>query len=103
VTEEVGSEGGSFADPTHQVATFTGDVRRETGEGTSAAVRDDAAYTLRGESAQDDWGGGLARYATEPSAKEAGGSMARGASTRNSFLFGLAAGALAAAVFRRRR
>lgn len=36
VTSEVGSEGGSFADPTHQVATFTGDIPRVDGAVTDS-------------------------------------------------------------------
>ena len=50
VTGEVGSEGGSFADPTVQVATFEGDVAR-----TRAAAGREAP----------DRSGGFVRYPTE--------------------------------------
>jgi hypothetical protein len=40
VTAEVGGEGGSYADPTTQVATFEGDVER-----TSEPLGDAAAAT----------------------------------------------------------
>jgi hypothetical protein len=103
VTAEVASEGGSYADATHQVATFTGDVPHESGEGTSSAVRDDAAYAVRRGSATDDRTGGMVHHATEPSTREAAGWLTGGgASRRNIFLIGLGAGALAAAFFRRR-
>lgn len=39
VTGEVGSEGGSFADPTNQVAEFEGDVGR-TAEASEPATAD---------------------------------------------------------------
>jgi hypothetical protein len=40
VTAEVGGEGGSFADPTHQVSTFEGDVSNSNGTGDDRVAPD---------------------------------------------------------------
>lgn len=55
VTSEVGSEGGSYADPTVQVATFRGDVPRVQGH--------DGAGSHAATHAADD--GAMLRYPTE--------------------------------------
>lgn len=56
VTAEVGSEGGSFADPTVQVATFEGDVAREQGHDGRP----------RREEGADPASHGVVRYPSEP-------------------------------------
>jgi hypothetical protein len=51
ITAEVGGEGGSYADPTNQVATFEGDVPK-VNDVTSDAVEPDIIQsdTMRGTS-----------------------------------------------------
>ena len=69
VTSEVGSEGGSFADPTTQVSTFEGDIHRTPGHGgasssaTQAIRRDQVAGTGKEAPSAAD---GIVRYPTEP-------------------------------------
>jgi hypothetical protein len=57
VTAEVGGEGGSYADPTTQVATFEGDVPNagEPGTDTPAAELDESSPA-----------GQIRKYPTEP-------------------------------------
>lgn len=88
ITGEVGSEGGSFADPTVQVATFEGDVAR-----TRAAAAPEAPGST----------GGFVRYPTEPPDARVATGLRRGFDWRTG-LAGAAAGvlvAMAAARFRR--
>ena len=56
VTAEVGSEGGSFADPTMQVATFRDNEPRH----------DRPMHEDRQPSGSPDMTGGMRRYPTEP-------------------------------------
>lgn len=114
LTAEVGSEGGSYADPTNQVSTF-GDhdgLRREEDRPGNATV---ATYATRSDEIQGGGigtspgpSGGMVRYPTEPP-PPAGASQGRRVSGRpwRSTLVGAAAGALGAAVLmgvtRRRR
>lgn len=94
VTGEVGSEGGSFADPTVQVATFEGDVAR-----SGRSERSTAGQAVRSEDTA-----GMVRYPTEPphppSATE--GRRLGGVDWRAG-LAGAAVGALMAMAFSRRR
>lgn len=88
VTGEVGSEGGSFADPTIQVATFEGDVAR-----TRAPAHREAPEAT----------GGFVRYPTEMPDSPGAAGPRRGFDWRTG-LAGAAAGvlvAMAAARFRR--
>ena len=90
VTAEVGSEGGSYADPTHQVATFTGDV-----EHSEARPRDAAGYAVhREDPAGADPDRGMVRFPTEPPSPPSA-SEGRGTPTRRwqTGLAGAAAGA----------
>lgn len=65
VTAEVGGEGGSFADPTGQVASFEGDLDRVESDGDSET----ASRPVRSESvsanAGDDVKAGTARFPNE--------------------------------------
>ena len=65
VTSEVGGEGGSFADPTVQVASFEGHLDRVRSDGDSET----ASRPVRSESvsanADDDVKSGVARYPNE--------------------------------------
>jgi hypothetical protein len=65
VTSEVGGEGGSFADPTVQVASFEGHLDRTESDGDSET----ASRPVRSESvsanADDDVKAGLARFPNE--------------------------------------
>jgi hypothetical protein len=65
VTSEVGSEGGSFADPTAQVATSEGDIRRHSGRGgaSSSATQATRAGDIQPTAPAAD---GIVRYPTEP-------------------------------------
>lgn len=74
VTAEVGSEGGSYADPTHQAATFSGPANPNVSPAdavagrmpitTETAARGPLAGTSVG--GDDDTAGGMIRYPTEP-------------------------------------
>lgn len=104
VTGEVGSEGGSYADPTHQVATFSGPANPNVSPAdavagrmpiaTETAARGPLAGTSVGT--DDDTASGMIRYPTEPpspaDARE--GRKMSGHPWRNG-LIGLAAGAAA--------
>lgn len=72
VTAEVGSEGGSYADPTVQVATFDGDVERLRGH---AGARSRATEATRAGHADEE--GGILRYPTEPPDAPAGSPRMR--------------------------
>ncbi|CAN5421174.1 hypothetical protein BH23ACI1_BH23ACI1_08280 [soil metagenome] len=98
VTAEVGSEGGSFADPTTQVATFEDDVARGVGHGGVGSV---ATQASRMHEVQAAGGGqsrpasdGIVRYPTEPpsSPSASGGRRTSGIDWRTG-LAGAAAGA----------
>jgi hypothetical protein len=56
VTAEVGSEGGSYSDPTHQVATFENDVSRVSSRADTPVSED------------SDPNHGMIRYPSEPPA-----------------------------------
>jgi hypothetical protein len=65
VTAEVGSEGGSYADPTHQVASFENNLPRTRGRGGASSAATQAIRT------EDVAGGsdpnhGMLRYPTDP-------------------------------------
>lgn len=96
VTSEVGSEGGSYADKTVQVATFEGDVERLRGSGGARSRATQSTRAAEGDT------GGLLRYPTESPDEPA---AARGARFDwRAGALGAAAGALAMfAVSRRRR
>jgi hypothetical protein len=66
VTGEVGGEGGSFADPTHQVSTLTGDIGRSGGAGGYGSAATQATHSP--EIAGEDPDRGMIRYPTEPPA-----------------------------------
>lgn len=68
VTSEVGSEGGSFADPTAQVPTFEGDIHRVPGRGGAASSATQAVRSddLKGGGSRVTAGEGVVRYPTEP-------------------------------------
>jgi hypothetical protein len=96
VTAEVGSEGGSFADPTHQVSTFEGDIERTTGRGgaSSSATQALRSGGIGGTGASPaSAADGILRYPTElphtPSASQGGRAWKMG-------LAGAAAGAAVA-------
>lgn len=94
VTSEVGSEGGSFADPTHQVATFSGPANPNVSS-PDRASRDPLAGTSVG-AADDDTRSGMLRYPTEPpSPPDARESRRVGGHAWRTGLIGLAAGAAA--------
>ena len=58
VTAEVGGEGGSFADPTNQVATFEGEVANAEEPGASAGDTSDVV--------DSDTAAGARKFPTEP-------------------------------------
>ena len=70
ITAEVGSEGGSYADPTNQVASLQNDVARASGHGgaSSAATQATRHDMVEGGglSAAPDPNHGMIRYPTEP-------------------------------------
>jgi hypothetical protein len=97
VTSEVGGEGGSFADPTSQVATFEGDIGRTSGAGESGSAATQA--TRRHDIPDADRHPGMIRYPTEPpSAPIATADRHIGTGAWRHRLMGAAAGAAAAAV-----
>lgn len=95
VTAEVGSEGGSYADPTHQVASFENDLPRTPGRGGASSA---ATQAIRSE---DVTGGadpnhGMIRYPTEPPAPPSASEGRRvGGPNWRAGAVGAAAGALA--------
>lgn len=76
VTEEVGSEGGSYADPTYQVATFGGHDALRTADRTGPPATGGES-TDRPPVADQGVGGapgpasGMVRYPTEPPSRRA--------------------------------
>ena len=98
VTAEVGSEGGSYADPTVQRATHEGDIQRGEGHGGASSV---ANYAVASEAVSSggigghDPAGGMVRHATEapPSASTEGGVRRQAPSNWRTGLAGAAAGA----------
>jgi hypothetical protein len=70
VTAEVGSEGGSFADSTTQVATFEDDVARGSGHGGASSSATQASRMHEVQAARGGQGrpasDGIVRYPTEP-------------------------------------
>jgi hypothetical protein len=95
VTGEVGGEGGSFADPTHQVSTFRGDIERTGGAGGSASAATQASH--RDQMSGSDPDRGMIRYPTEPPSP-AGATEGRriGTGAWRHGLIGAAAGAAVA-------
>jgi hypothetical protein len=105
VTAEVGSEGGSYADPTSQVTTFEGDIERSSGHGGTSSIANYATRTDAEGSAAGHTEGGMVRYPTEPpSPASATEGYRAGASQWRSAVIGAAAGvALAYGIHRLRR
>ena len=108
VTAEVGSEGGSYADPTYQVATFedsnasrSADVALEASAGEAIGFD---TLAERGDGTSRDPAGGVVRYPTEPpsppSAREAW--RPRALMRWGVVAAGAAAGAAVALILRRR-
>lgn len=99
VTAEVGGEGGSFSDPTHQVATFQNDLPRADGRASGAE-----RSALSDRSEEDH---GFLRYPTEATAPPHGADLrGRTAANWRAGLVGAAAGAAAVlgiGLLRRRR
>ena len=100
VTAEVGSEGGSYADATAQVATFLGDVARHDGAGSRGSA---AAHAIhRDAAAQESPTSGMVRYPTEaPLAPAVAGGRWLGTGHWRAGLIGAAAGAAFALVIAR--
>lgn len=100
ITAEVGSEGGSYADPTNQVASFENDVARTSGHGGASSVATQATRhdTVAGGelSAGPDPSHGMIRYPTEPppSSSASPGQRRQGTNWRAGAI-GAAAGAAA--------
>ncbi len=86
VTAEVGSEGGSFADPTMQIATFHDNEPRHD------RAMDEGRQPAGGTDAE----AGMLRYPTEPPASRASEGASR--APWRAGLLGAAAGAAAGAV-----
>ncbi len=112
VTAEVGGEGGSYADPTTQVATFGRELEQEGGQGGAASASTQAIRSADvaggGLGAEPDPAQGMRRYPTEdPTAPETGARATKQGSNWRGGLIGAAAGLAGAAVFgrlsRRRR
>lgn len=89
ITAEVGSEGGSYADPTLQVPTFNDDIRRSRHIDT--AVHDVTELASEGTAGHAD--SGMLRYPTEPPSRP-GTTSGWGAGSINwrSAVMGAAAG-----------
>ena len=70
VTAEVGGEGGSYADATHQAETFKGASGnpRVDQNGVSGSNGDLASAASEGEQVRDT--GDVVKHATEPSGKD---------------------------------
>jgi len=107
VTEEVGSEGGSYADPTSQVATF-GDhdapplVDRGGTPSTTGEALDRAAVAEHGVGAAPGPASGMVRYPTEPPSPPPAREGRKTAPGWKSALAAAGAGAAAAALLLRR-
>ena len=104
LTAEVGSEGGSYADPTHQVATFGNENElRSAGAPPEPSISGEAigfdTVAEGGVGTSPDPSGGVLRYATEPPSPP----PARGARMSwGAVAAGAAAGAAVALILRRR-
>jgi hypothetical protein len=104
VTGEVGSEGGSFADPTVQVSTFDGDVDRVEGRGGASSSSTQATRSRDIGAASGDAPDGVVRYPTEPPDPPSASEGRRMGVDWKMGLAGAAAGAaIALAVSGRRR
>ncbi len=113
VTAEVGGEGGSYADPTIQVATFGRPLAQVDGHGGAASVATQATRSDQvdagGAGAGPDPADGMLRYPTEDPATphKPAARQGRGAPNWRGGLIGAAAGlagaAIAAGLSRRRR
>lgn len=101
VTEEVGSEGGSYADATNQVMTFSGPANPNASPADAIAgrmpIEPEARDPFSGTSigTDDDTASGMIRYPTEPpSPADAREGRRIGGYPWRSALIGAAAGAL---------
>jgi hypothetical protein len=112
VTAEVGGEGGSYADPTIQVATFGGQLDQDGGQGGAASASNQAIRGADiaggGMGSEPDPAQGMRRYPTEdPAAPETVARATKQGSKWRGGIIGAAAGLAGAAVFaglsRRRR
>lgn len=107
VTEEVGSEGGSYADPTSQVATFGGHgapptMDRESLSSASGEAIDRAAVNEGGVGAAPGPESGMVRYPTEPPLPPSARQGRKAAPRWKPAAIAAAAGAAAAFLWRRR-
>jgi hypothetical protein len=112
VTAEIGSEGGSYADRTNQVATFSGPANPnvspvDAAAGRMAVATESSARGPRGRTSvdsADDTVSGMVRYPTEPpSPPEATEGRRIGDHPWRNGLIGVAAGAAALFVVSRVR
>jgi hypothetical protein len=114
VTAEIGSEGGSYADPTYQVATFGGPLDQTEGSGGTASVATQATRGAEiaggGLSAGPDPAEGMVRYPTESPSNPVGNpphtDPRSGLNWRGGLIgaaAGLAGAALVGGLSRRRR
>lgn len=110
VTAEVGSEGGSFADPTMQVATFSedSDIPRGPGHGGPSSVATQATRfdTAAGNALSEapDAAAGVVRYPTDAPSSPASEGAPAGRHPWRAGLIGAAAGAaVALALLKRTR
>ena len=101
VTSEIGSEGGSYGDPTQQVATFSGEdgIGRSDDSSIAAYATDFESSAAGGVGASPAPAEGMVRYPTEPPYRPSA-SPGRRFTTRfwRPAIAGAAAGALGAAV-----
>lgn len=108
VTEEVGSEGGSYADPTSQVATFGGhDAPRTIDSGSVPSTPGDAlersSIDEHGVGTMPGPATGMLRYPTEPPSPPSAREDPRTGTRWKSAAMAAAAGTAAAFLWRRRR
>jgi hypothetical protein len=103
VTAEVGSEGGSFADPATQVSTFEGDVTRVRGRGGASSTATQGIRLAEIRDAGASAAAGIVRYPTEaPDGPAAPGARTSGIDWKMG-IAGAAAGAAVAMVVSRLR
>jgi hypothetical protein len=96
VTAEVGSEGGSFADPATQVSTFEGDVTRVRGRGGPSSTATQVTRPAEIRDAGASAAAGMVRYPTDaPDGPAAPGARNGGVNWKTG-LAGAAAGAAVA-------